>query len=62
MTRALEAYLAIIWGIACGALIGFMAGSGLTEDSYQRKAVELGCAEWVVNVDGSTQFKWKEIQ
>jgi hypothetical protein len=25
------------------------------------QAIELGCAEWIVAVDGSTEFKWKDI-
>lgn len=44
-----------------GMLIGLRLGNDWTAAYMQRRAVEVGAAEWVVNPDnGETTFRWKE--
>ena len=41
-----------------GILVGLWTGTNVT----QKEAVRIGHAEWVVDVSGSTTFKWKEVK
>lgn len=46
----------VICALGIGALLG-----GVQESYYWRtEAVKRGHAVWVVRVDGTTEFKWKE--
>lgn len=31
------------------------------KDTLKKEAVERGCAEWVVDSSGNTEWKWKEV-
>lgn len=41
-----------------GILVGLWTGTNVT----QKEAVRIGHAEWVISVNGSTEFKWKEAK
>jgi len=43
-------------------LLGILGGLGTGTRITQKEAVRLGHAEWVVDVSGSTTFKWKEVK
>jgi len=43
-------------------LLGILCGLGTGTKISQKEAVRLGHAEWVVDVNGSTTFKWKEVK
>jgi len=46
--------------IVLSFLIGTMVGSDLEAKQKNAEAVKRGHATWVVAVDGSTTFQWKE--
>lgn len=52
--------LAAIWAIIA-ADCGFTLGKAWERETIQKEAVKAGRAEWVVENDGTTTFKWKEI-
>lgn len=43
-------------------LLGILGGLGTGTKITQKEAVRMGHAEWVVDANGSTTFKWKEAK
>jgi|APGre2960657404_1045060.scaffolds.fasta_scaffold37172_2 hypothetical protein len=54
----------IIFALAAVVALMFSMtfGWGLRDDSLKCEAVRLGHAEWVSDIDGHPEFKWKEIK
>lgn len=40
--------------------IGFGFGQAVERKEWQTETVKRGYAEWVIAIDGSTTFQWKE--
>ena len=59
--RTAKLVLDVVCAIAV-FLLGILGGLGTGTKISQKEAVRLGHAEWVVHVNGSTTFKWKECK
>jgi len=48
--------------LVCAIVISSTFGWGSRDDSFKCEAVRLGHAEWVSDVYGHPEFKWKEVK
>jgi hypothetical protein len=54
--------IAVAAAIAVTAVFFTIMGWGMRDDSLKCEAIRLGHAEWVSDIDGRAEFKWKEIK